>query len=147
MPTTGKETSRGSEAGTGGDGTPLLILPPSIHPRRRDEAAGRSAPIGPDGPRRRPWQPDDTRMAEKRTGDPRDEAQHVGGRRFVPVHGVYGTAVIVPGPLTAGPPKPEPEERWTLAPGRHEDAPTEGDAPPDAGPGEPVEPKTSPQPG
>ena len=28
-----------------------------------------------------------------------------------------GFGVVIPGPLTSGPPQPEPEERWTLAPG------------------------------
>jgi hypothetical protein len=27
-------------------------------------------------------------MAEKKTGDPKDGEQHVGGGRFVPVHGM-----------------------------------------------------------
>ncbi len=29
----------------------------------------------------------------------------------------YGAGFVIPGPWTAGPPRPEPEERWTLAPG------------------------------
>lgn len=79
-------------------------------------------------------------MAEKKTGDPKDGRKHVGGGRFVPVAGVYGTSVVVPGPLTAGRPKPEPDERWTLAPGhRHGSAPEAGgEAPAEPVPVEPV---------
>jgi hypothetical protein len=57
-------------------------------------------------------------MTDKKTGDPKDDDRPAGRRRFVPVTGTYGTEVVVPGPLTAGPPRPEPEERWTLAPVR-----------------------------
>jgi hypothetical protein len=81
-------------------------------------------------------------MAEKKTGDPKDGTQQVGGGRFVPVAGAYGTEVVVPGPLTAGRPKPEPEERWTLAPGHQPGAPAdeEGEAPAEPALVEPVEP-------
>lgn len=79
-------------------------------------------------------------MAEKRTGDPKDGTQQVGGGRFVPVAGAYGTEVVVPGPLTAGRPKPEPDERWTLAPGhRRRPAPDADEAPAEPAPVEPVE--------
>lgn len=78
-------------------------------------------------------------MADKRTGDPKDGAEHVGGGRFVPVAGVYGTEVMLPGPITPGPPKPEPEERWTLAPGHRAEPPAErghvAEAPTERGPG------------
>jgi hypothetical protein len=79
-------------------------------------------------------------MAHKKTGDPKDEEQPVGGARFVPVTGTYGTEVVVPRPLTAGRPKPEPEERWTLAPGHRSDAPTDesDEAPAESAPVEPV---------
>jgi hypothetical protein len=56
-------------------------------------------------------------MKTEKTGDPKDGEEHAGGGRFVPVTGTYGTEVVLPGPLTAGPPQPEPAERWTLAPG------------------------------
>lgn len=69
-------------------------------------------------------------MAEKKTGDPKDGAQHVGGGRFVPV-ALHGIGVVLPGPLTAGPPKPEPEEGWTLGPGHRPAAAT---GPDDGGP-------------
>jgi hypothetical protein len=55
-------------------------------------------------------------MTREMTGDPRDGDQHHAGARFVPVAGSFGTAAVIPGPITAGPPQPEPEERWTLAP-------------------------------
>jgi hypothetical protein len=78
-------------------------------------------------------------MAEKKTGDPKDETEHVGGRRFVPVHGMYGVAAVMPGPVTAGTPRPEPEERWTLAPGRRHEPGTGADEEPVASvPVEPV---------
>jgi len=78
-------------------------------------------------------------MAQKKTGDPRDGEQHVGGGRFMPVHGMYGVEVVLPGPLTVGRPKPEPEERWTLAPGHHHEPATEADeAPAEPAPVEPV---------
>jgi hypothetical protein len=57
-------------------------------------------------------------MAKAKTGDPKDGEPHSGGARFMPVGAGYGTEAIVPGPMTAGPPRPEPEERWTLAPVR-----------------------------
>lgn len=38
-----------------------------------------------------------------------------------------GTILAVPHALTSGPPQAEPEERWTLGPGRK---PPAGDAPP-----------------
>ncbi len=49
-------------------------------------------------------------------------------------------AIIVPGPLTAGRPKPEPEERWTLAPGHHHEpaADASDEAPAEPAPVEPV---------
>ena len=80
-------------------------------------------------------------MAEKKTGDPRDGEQHVGGAQFVPIAApISHIAIIVPGPLTAGRPKPEPEERWTLAPGHHHGPATDanGEAPAEAAPVEPV---------
>jgi hypothetical protein len=49
-------------------------------------------------------------MADKETGDPKDDARDVGGGRFVPV-ALNGIGVVLPGPLTAGRPRPEPEER------------------------------------
>jgi hypothetical protein len=58
-------------------------------------------------------------MTREKTGDPKDREQQAGGATFVPVAATFGTMAIVPGPLTAGPPQPEPEERWTLAPGHH----------------------------
>lgn len=77
-------------------------------------------------------------MAEKKTGDPKDDAQHVGGGRFVPV-ALHGIGVVLPGPLSAGRPKPEPEERWTLGPGRHhEPAPEADETPAEPAPLEPV---------
>lgn len=79
-------------------------------------------------------------MAQKKTTDPKDGEQHVGGRRFVPVAGAYGTEAVLPGPLTAGRPKPEPEERWTLAPGHHHEpaADASDDAAAEPAPVEPV---------
>jgi hypothetical protein len=72
-------------------------------------------------------------MTEKRSGDPtsgrqedddrKTAARKVGAARFVPMAAGFQTAVVVPGALGSGPPQPEPEERWTLAPGRH-DRPT-----------------------
>jgi hypothetical protein len=62
-------------------------------------------------------------MTRERTGDPKDGDQHDGGARFVPVAGSFGTAAVIPEPITAGPPQPEPEERWTLAPGHRPAAP------------------------
>ena len=66
---------------------------------------------------------------EKRTGDPKDREKHVGSARFIPVAGTFGTEVLIPGPLTAGRPKPEPEERWTLAPSRRDDSAASADDP------------------
>ena len=79
-------------------------------------------------------------VAEKKTGAPRDGEQHVGGARFMPIAApISRIAIIVPGPLTAGRPKPEPEERWTLAPGHHHEPATEADeAPVEPAPVEPV---------
>ena len=77
-------------------------------------------------------------VAGKKTGDPKDGAQHVGGGRFVPV-ALHGIGAVLPGPLTAGPPKPEPEERWTLGPGRRPEPPAGPDVDP-AVEGVPVEP-------
>jgi hypothetical protein len=80
-------------------------------------------------------------MAQKKTGDPRDGEQHVGGARFMPIAApLSSVAIVVPGPLTAGRPKPEPEERWTLAPGRRHESPADadGEAPADPAPVEPV---------
>jgi len=34
-----------------------------------------------------------------------------------------GLGAVIPGPLTAGPPQPEPEERWTLGPRPETNAP------------------------
>jgi len=83
-------------------------------------------------------------MAERKTGDPKDGQQHVGGRRFVPV-ALHGIGVVLPGPLTAGRPKPEPEERWTLGPGRRPEPPAGPDVDPEAEgvPLEPVRPRVS----
>jgi hypothetical protein len=33
----------------------------------------------------------------------------------------FGVMTVVPRPESGGLPKPEPEERWTLGPGRHEE--------------------------
>jgi hypothetical protein len=63
-------------------------------------------------------------VTREKTGDPKDHEQHTGGARFIPVTGSYGTAAVIPGPMTPGPPQPEPEERWTLAPGRHAERPS-----------------------
>jgi hypothetical protein len=83
--------------------------------------------------------PNDARMANKKTGDPRDGAQHDGGARFMPVGCGFGeTAVVVPAPLTCGRPQPEPEERWTLAPVRRTE-PTAGSDDEPAAEGAPVE--------
>jgi hypothetical protein len=72
-------------------------------------------------------------MREQKDGDPKDAAEHPGGTRIVPGHGM---GFAVPGPITAGAPKPEPEERWTLGPARHPDQTPEddedGDTSPDA---------------
>lgn len=67
-------------------------------------------------------------MDRKRIGDPKDGAKPAGERRFVPGHGM---GFLVPSPITAGRPKPEPEDRWTLGPGRREEPP-EGDKRPGA---------------
>jgi hypothetical protein len=53
----------------------------------------------------------------------------------------YGAGFAIPGPLTAGRPKPEPDERWTLGPG-HADEPTDDPAAP-----APPEPVVPPRPG
>jgi len=69
--------------------------------------------------------PNDARMMNQKTGDPRDGEQHDGGARFMPVGCGFGeSAVVVPAPMTCGRPQPEPEERWTLAPGRHAERPS-----------------------
>jgi hypothetical protein len=63
-------------------------------------------------------------MKTAQSEDPTASEQHVGGARFIPVSGAFGTEAIIPGPMTAGRPKPEPEdERWTLAPVRPHDLP------------------------
>jgi hypothetical protein len=63
-------------------------------------------------------------VTKEKTGDPRDGEQHEGGARFMPVGCGFGeTAVVVPAPMTCGRPQPEPEERWTLAPGHRPAAP------------------------
>jgi hypothetical protein len=63
-------------------------------------------------------------MKTDKSGDPTASERHVGGARFVPVSGTFGTEAIIPGPMTAGPPKPEPEdEHWTLPPVRAHDLP------------------------
>jgi hypothetical protein len=86
-------------------------------------------------------------MTAKKTGDPKDAPNAASGARFVPVTGTYGTEVIVPGPLTAGRPKPEPEERWTLGPGRHPEPDDEPGSEAPALPSEPLEPRTPRRPG
>jgi hypothetical protein len=65
-------------------------------------------------------------MARDITGDPKDRGRHAAGARFVPVAAGYGTEAIVPAPLNSGPPRPEPEERWTLGVGHHPERPAEG---------------------
>jgi hypothetical protein len=85
-------------------------------------------------------------MAEKKTGDPKDGEQHVGGARFMPVAAPLShIAIVVPGPLTAGRPKPEPEERWTLGPGRRPEPPGGPDVDPavESAPVEPVRARVS----
>jgi len=85
-------------------------------------------------------------MAEKKTGDPKDGPPHVGGARFLPIAAPRShVAIVVPGPLTAGPPQPEPEERWTLAPGHRPERPAgeDGDAPATSAPVEPVRAKVT----
>ena len=84
-------------------------------------------------------------MAEKKTGDPKDDEQPAGGARFVPVAAMYGVQTTVPAPLTAGPPQPEPEERWTLAPGHVPERPAgeDDDAPAKSAPVEPVRAKVT----
>ncbi len=84
-------------------------------------------------------------MTKGKTGDPGDHEQHAGGARLVPVAGTYGTEVVVPGPLTAGRPQPEPEERWTLAPGHASDPldDVDDDAATEGVPVEPVRAKVS----
>jgi hypothetical protein len=79
-------------------------------------------------------------MAEKKTGDPKDGAEHVGGARFIPIAAPRSqVAIVIPGPLTAGRPKPEPEdERWTLAPGVRRAKPPADAAGDEAAPTEPV---------
>ena len=52
------------------------------------------------------------------SGDQRDES---GIRPFV-VPDATGLGVVIPSPLSAGKPKPEPAERWTLGPEGHEAA-------------------------
>jgi len=39
------------------------------------------------------------------------------GPFIVPTGDGTGMGVLGPGPMTSGPARPEPEERWTLAPG------------------------------
>jgi hypothetical protein len=39
----------------------------------------------------------------------------------------FGVGSVVPRPEGAGRAKPEPEERWTLGPGRHEEPDTDED--------------------
>ena len=47
----------------------------------------------------------------------RDEEQPKEGSRLIgPFMAPYGIGVISPGPMTVGPPQPEPEEGWTLGP-------------------------------
>lgn len=63
-------------------------------------------------------------MKTEESEDPTASEQHVGGARFIPVSCIFGTEVIIPGPMTAGRPRPEPEEEhWTLAPVRAHDLP------------------------
>jgi hypothetical protein len=78
-------------------------------------------------------------VTKEMTGDPKDGHQHDAGARFVPVAGSFGTAAVIPGPMTAGPPQPEPEERWTLAPIRRAEPPIPASDDPDPE-GVPVEP-------
>ncbi len=75
-------------------------------------------------------------MKTEKTGDPKDGNEHVGGGRFVPVTGAYGAEVVLPGPMTPGRPKPEPDERWTLAHVRRPEGESDDEAPVEA----PVEP-------
>lgn len=80
-------------------------------------------------------------MSRSQKGDPKDREEHTAGGHFVPVTAGWGTEVVVPGPLTPGRPKPEPEERWTLAPVRRPDAPAAEDGTAAEGmKGDPVEP-------
>jgi hypothetical protein len=53
------------------------------------------------------------------SGDQRDESGLIGP--FV-VPDATGLGVVIPSPLSAGKPKPEPAERWTLGPEGHEAA-------------------------
>ncbi len=77
-------------------------------------------------------------MDKEKTGDPKDGEQHDSGPRY----GFLGptTTSFVPRPMTSGPPQPEPEERWTLAPVRRTEPPAgAGDEPaPEGAPVEPV---------
>ena len=83
-------------------------------------------------------------MPIEKTGDPTDQEWHASGARFVPVSGVFGTEAIVPGPMTAGRPRPEPEaEHWKVAPSGGPDLPVastpgpgEADAEPQPGGGD-----------
>ena len=88
-------------------------------------------------------------MAQDKTGDPRDREQRTGGARFVPAAAGYGTEAIVPAPLNSGPPRPEPEERWTLGFRQHPGQPPEGGAEGDRAvvPAEPDEDDGKPQTG
>ena len=155
----------GRTGAAGAVGTLALILPRSITGRQGgqavalDRAAGRAARSAARVRRQRVSTPggavaravhmdlddrshprNDARMANKKTGDPRDGEQHDGGARFMPVGCGFGeTAVVVPAPMTCGRPQPEPEERWTLAPGRRTE-PTAGSDDEPAAEGVPVEP-------
>ena len=73
-------------------------------------------------------QVDDACMTRDRTSDPEGRSRHAAGARFVPVAGLYGTEAIVPAPLDSGPPRPEPEERWTLGVAQHLERPPEDGA-------------------
>jgi hypothetical protein len=46
----------------------------------------------------------------------------------------YGAGFTIPGPMTAGRPKPEPGERWTLRPGHAAERSEDPDATVPAGP-------------
>jgi hypothetical protein len=52
--------------------------------------------------------------------DERDESDLIGP---FAVPDADGLGVVIPSPLTAGKPKPEPDERWTLGPERPDPGP------------------------
>ena len=55
-----------------------------------------------------------------RSPDERDESDLIGP---FAVPDATGLGVVIPSPLTAGKPKPEPDERWTLGPQRSDPTP------------------------